>query len=162
MTTKTIRWVLAHEPLDIFLRAAEKFAAKVAEVTNNELNVEILSLGEYADKYNNGTPVNYLELVDYLNQGKLEMSQMYTHHLGRYAKDMRALDMPFLFKDHDHAARVLDGKIGKNILSGLSSNEDTKNVKGLAFTYSGGYTVLSANKEIKSVSDLVGLKMRVP
>jgi hypothetical protein len=26
MPTKTIRWVLAHEPQDIFLRAAEKFA----------------------------------------------------------------------------------------------------------------------------------------
>jgi len=162
MSTRTIRWVLAHEPLDIFLRAAEKFAQQVSLASDGELQVEILGLKEYADKYNNGVAVSYPELVEYLNAGKLEISQMYTHCLGKYARDMRVLDLPFLFEDDEHAARVLDGRIGQNILRGLSLNQETKNVKGLAFTYSGGFTVISANRAVESVEDLQGLRVRVP
>ena len=162
MSTKTIRWVLAHEPLDIFLRAAEKFAEQIAQASDGELKVEILSLRDYAEKYNNGVAVTYPELVEYLDAGKLEISQMYTHTLGKYARDFKALDLPFLFSDDDHAARVLDGRIGQNILRGLGLNPSTKNVKGLAFTYSGGFTVISANKPITCVEDLEGLKVRVP
>jgi len=162
MSTKTIRWVLAHEPLDIFLRAAEKFAKQVSQASKGELAVEILSLKEYADKYNNGVAITYPELVEHLNAGKLEISQMYTQTLGLYARDFSALDLPFLFTDDDHASRVLDGAIGQNLLRGLSANPATKNVKGLAFTYSGGFTVLSANRKIASIDDLAGLRVRVP
>lgn len=162
MTTKTIRWVLAHEPLDIFLRAAKRFAEQVSHASNGDLTVEILSLKEYAQKYNNGVDVSYLDLVEYLNEGKLEMSQMYTHSLGKFSPQFRALDLPFLFKDDNHAERVLDGEIGKDILSTLAAQKETKNVKGLAFTYSGGFTVISANRPINSANDLKGLKVRVP
>lgn len=162
MSTKTIRWVLAHEPLDIFLRAAEKFAKQVSQASKGQLAVEILSLKEYADKYNNGVTITYPELVEHLNAGKLEISQMYTQTLGLYARDFSALDLPFLFTDDDHASRVLDGAIGQNLLRGLSANPATKNIKGLAFTYSGGFTVLSANRKITSIDDLAGLKVRVP
>jgi TRAP-type C4-dicarboxylate transport system substrate-binding protein len=162
MPTKTIRWVLAHEPLDIFLRAAEKFADQVCQVSNGELAVEILSLSEYAEKYNNGVTVSYQDLIKYMNEGKLEMTQMYTHSLGGHSSWFRALDLPFLFTDDDHASRVLDGPIGQKILSTLQSKPSTKNVKGLSFTYSGGFTVISTNRAIRSVEDLQGLKVRVP
>jgi TRAP-type C4-dicarboxylate transport system substrate-binding protein len=162
MLTKTIRWVLAHEPQDIFLRAAEKFADQVYQASNGELAVEILSLSEYSEKYNNGVTVFYPDLINYLNEGKLEMTQMYTHSLGRHSSWFRALDLPFLFTDDDHASRVLDGPIGQKILSTLQNKPGTKNVKGLSFTYSGGFTVISTNRAIRSVEDLQGLKVRVP
>jgi len=162
MSTKTIRWVLAHEPLDIFLRAAEKFAARIAETSNGRLSVEILTLDDYSKKYYDGEKVSYSDLIQHLNEGRLELSQMYTHVLGNYSKDLRALDMPFLFSDHDHASRVLDGKIGDQLLSGLAEHKDTTNVKGLAFTYSGGFTVLAFNKNINTLADLKNLKVRVP
>jgi len=162
MPTKTIRWVLAHEPQDIFLRAAEKFADQVYQASNGELAVEILSLGEYSEKYNNGVTVFYPDLIKYMSEGKLEMTQMYTHALGRHSSWFRALDLPFLFTDDDHASRVLDGPIGQKILNTLHNKPGTKNVKGLSFTYSGGFTVISTNRAIRSIEDLQGLKVRVP
>lgn len=162
MSTKTIRWVLAHEPLDIFLRAAEKFAARIAETSKGALAVEILTLDDYSTKYYNGNPVSYSDLVEHLNEGRLELSQMYTHELGNYSRDLRALDMPFLFSNHDHAVRVLDGEIGSQLLSSISEHKDTTKVKGLAFTYSGGFTVLAFNKLVNTLEDLKGLKVRVP
>ncbi len=162
MPTKTIRWVLAHEPQDIFLRAAEKFADQVYQASNGKLAVEILSLGEYSEKYNNGVTVFYPDLIKYMSEGKLEMTQMYTHALGRHSSWFRALDLPFLFTDDDHASRVLDGPIGQKILNTLHNKPGTKNVKGLSFTYSGGFTVISTNRAIRSIEDLQGLKVRVP
>jgi len=162
MTTKTIRWVLSHQPLDIFLRAAQAFAQQVTLASNGELEVEILTLEQYSNKYNNGLTVDYPELVEHLNNGKFEISQMYTTILGKYVNDMRALDLPFLFTDNDHAARVLDGPIGQRILRGFGQSKETSNIKGLSFTYSGGFTVIGLNKSIESVEDLKGLKVRVP
>ena len=162
MSVKVIRWVLAHEPLDIFLRAAEKFAARIAQTSNNKLQVEILTLEDYSKKYFNEQPVSYNDLIQHLNDGRLELSQMYTHELGNYSKDLRALDMPFLFTDHEHARRVLDGEIGENLLESIADNEKTSKVKGLAFTYSGGFTVLAFNKVVNTLEDLKNLKVRVP
>jgi len=162
MPTKTIRWVLAHEPQDIFLRAAEKFADQVYQASNGELAVEILSLSEYSEKYNNGVTVFYPDLIRYMNEGKIEMTQMYTHSLGIHSSWFRVLDLPFLFTDDDHVSRVLDGPIGQKILGTLQNKPGTKNVKGLSFTYSGGFTVISTNRAIRSVEDLQGLKVRVP
>ena len=162
MSVKVIRWVLAHEPLDIFLRAAEKFAARIAKTSKNKLKVEILTLDEYSKQYCDGQAVTYTDLVQHLNDGQLELSQMYTHELGNYSKDLRALDMPFLFTDHEHARRVLDGEIGAELLNSISEHKQTTKVKGLAFTYSGGFTVLAFNKVINTLADLQNLKIRVP
>ena len=54
---KTIRWVLAHEPIELFLRAAKRFKATMEVTAPGRLNYEILTLSEYADKYMPGKMV---------------------------------------------------------------------------------------------------------
>ena len=41
---KTIRWVLAHEPIELFLRAAKRFKATMEKTAPGRLNYEILTL----------------------------------------------------------------------------------------------------------------------
>lgn len=154
---KTIRWVIAHEPIDLFLRAAERFTKAVREQTNGELDIEILSLTEYSEKYNNGEKITKHDLLQLMEDGVVEASQMYTTWLGHYNKDMFVLDMPFLFRDHDHADRVLEGEIGEYLLKGL---EQSSAVRGLAFTYSGGYRIIPAQKELATVEAFRGTKIR--
>lgn len=154
---KTIRWVIAHEPIDLFLRAAERFTNAVREQTNGELDIEILSLTEYSEKYNNGKKVTKHDLLQLMEDGVVEASQMYTTWLGHYNKDMFVLDMPFLFRDHEHADRVLEGEIGEYLLEGLEKNSA---VRGLAFTYSGGYRIIPAQKELATVEAFRGTKIR--
>ena len=38
---KPIRWVLAHEPIELFLRAAKKFKASMEAIAPGALNIEI-------------------------------------------------------------------------------------------------------------------------
>jgi TRAP-type C4-dicarboxylate transport system substrate-binding protein len=157
MKQRTIRWVLAHEPYDLFLRAAEKFSAEVSEKTHGEITIEVLGLTEYTEKYLNGQQLDRYKIKDLVNDGTIEMSQMYTTTLGLTDPDMFVLDMPFLFRDHDHADRVLEGEIGEYILSGL---EKSSAVRGLAFTYSGGFRIIPAQKELATVEAFRGTKIR--
>ena len=154
---KKIRWVLAHEPIDLFIRAANVFAKEVNAKAPGQIEIEVLTMNEYAQKYNNGEAIDKHSLVDLLDSGKIEMSQTYTVTLGKIDKDFQALDLPFLFKDHDHATRVFEGAIGQSLLSGLSKKVG---VKGLAFTYSGGFRVMPGNESVNRIEDLRGMRVR--
>jgi TRAP-type C4-dicarboxylate transport system substrate-binding protein len=151
-----IRWVLAHQPLDVFRRAAEVFQKEVAEKSGHRLEVEVLTVEEYSAKYNGGKKLDPRKIIEMVQKNKIEMSQMYTTALGSLSKDMYALDMPFLFRDHAHATKVLDGEIGGQLLASL----DKAHVRGLAFTYSGGYRIIPANKAITKVEDFKGMNIR--
>ena len=62
-TTK-IRWVIAHEPLNLFLRAAEDFERRVNEQQNeHKIEVEIMTLSEYSQRYNDGVVVTKHDVV---------------------------------------------------------------------------------------------------
>jgi TRAP-type C4-dicarboxylate transport system substrate-binding protein len=154
---KTIRWVIAHEPIDLFLRAANRFSKQVREQTNGALDIEVLSLTDYAKKYNNGVKVTKHDLLQLMEDGVVEMSQMYTTWLGHYNKDMFVLDLPFLFRDHQHADTVLEGDIGEYLLKGLEQNSA---VRGLAFTYSGGFRIVPSQEEYATVEAFKGAKIR--
>lgn len=154
---QTIRWVLAHEPIELFIRAAKVFAAEVEKKAPGQFNIEVMTMSEYSEKYNDGVLVTKHELVDLLDSGKIEMSQTYTITLGKINHDFYALDLPFLFKDHDHAGRVFEGPVGKQLLNSL---QDSKKVKGLAFTYSGGFRIIPGNEPVAQIEDLRGTKVR--
>ena len=158
-TTK-IRWVIAHEPLNLFTRAAKDFQDHLNAVltADQQVEVEIMTLTEYSQRYNNGIVVTKHDLLDLMEDGKIEMSQMYTTWLAEhYENDFLALDLPFLFTDHDHATRVLEGEVGETLLAKLT---DKSNVRGLSFTYSGGFRQMISNKEVSTLADLVGTKQR--
>lgn len=155
--TKHIKWVIAHEPIGLFLKVAERFAAEVNEKTNGMFDIEVLSLSDYAEKYNNGKSITKYDLLDIINDGQIEMSHIYTTWLGDYNKDMHALDLPFIFRDHDHADAVLEGDVGRELMKGVAENS---NVQGLSFTYSGGYRIVPSNFAAPTVEDWKGKKVR--
>jgi len=156
MSTK-IRWVIAHEPIGLFLKVAERFAKEVNEKTGGQFDIEVLSLTDYANKYNDGKKVTKNDLMQMINDGVIEMSHIYTTWLADYNKDLHALDLPFLFRDHEHADRVLEGDIGAELLAGVSKQS---NIKAMSFTYSGGYRVVPANFRADTVEAWQGKKVR--
>ena len=157
-TTK-IRWVVAHDPLYLFLRAAEDFQAEVnARSRDQKIEVEIMTPSQYAERYNDGKYVPRQQLFSLMHEGKIEMSQMVTTTLAaKFNKDMHILDMPFLFRDHDHATRALEGEAGQRLLHSFTPESK---IRGLAFTYSGGFRCLPAGKDIKCLADLAGKPIR--
>jgi hypothetical protein len=181
-TKRQIKWLIAHHPQYLFIRTAKYFSQELEKLLPGEFEIEILTIPQYLKKYNDidglnivGPSVpgleeatsaagfekaNNFEAVDRkwgsffraIEDGRIALSQTQVTVIGSIVdSDFIALDLPFLFKDHDHATRVLDGEIGEGILNNLT---DKSFIRGLAFTYSGGYRVIGANKEIKSLQDL--------
>ena len=61
--------------------------------------------------------------------------------------------MPWLFESHAHARRVLEGPIGKAMNDRLAKQTG---VRGLAYTYSGGYRAIGSDLPFKKLADLKG------
>ena len=152
--THTIRWVLYHEPIHLFVRTAKVFSEEIQRLTDGRINVDVYSLKEYADKFHDGVIYDPIQLIQ---ADEIEMSQLQIGTIAAWdANDFYALEMPYLFRDHEHATRVLDGEIGQQLLNSL---DQVAPVHGLAFTYSGGFRVLATNRPVNTVADLNGINL---
>lgn len=154
---KKVRWV--HEPIELFRRTAEKFATEIERLAPGEFEVEILTLSEFATQYNEGVAVSRNDFITLIREGKLEMCQVYTSKLAELNSDLRVLDMPYLFSSYVEAGNALAGQVGIDLLKGLFDGEDAV-VRGLAYTFAGGYNMIPATKEIDTTDDLVGVSIR--
>lgn len=150
--TNKIKWLIAHEPIALFLRTAQAFAEEVRTATDGQIDIEIYTAKEYADKFNNGVKENPMV---YMDRGELEMSQLHISQLWKWnVPAFMALELPFLFRDHDHATRVLEGEIGQQMLAELSEKSPAR---GLAFTYSGGFRIIATDEEVNTLADFKNL-----
>src|SRR3954469_10398916 len=74
-----------------------------------------------------------------------------------FVRRLGVLGLPFEWKSYDHALRVLDGPVGKE----LDGDMEKAGFKVLAWATSWGYrNVITSKKEVKSAADLKGLKIR--
>jgi TRAP-type C4-dicarboxylate transport system substrate-binding protein len=95
-----------------------------------------------------------------MDQGRVEITQMYTTWLAeKFASDLLAFELPYLFSDHDHATRVLEGPVGEKLLSKIREGSNNK-FRALSYTYSGGFRCTIVNEQIKNLEDLVGQTVR--
>jgi C4-dicarboxylate-binding protein DctP len=156
---KKIRWLIAHEPVNLFLRTAEAFKEKITELTDGQYEVEIFTPTQYREINPPKVFDPYKRALDpmlAMESGDLEMSQLHITELAKWhSEDFFALELPFIFQDHAHCARVLEGPIGKTMLSNLQHRSPAT---GLAFTYSGGFRCVASDEAITSLIDLEGIK----
>lgn len=150
-----IKWLLFHEPADLFIRTAEHFETAINRLTNNAFEIEILTLEDYNRIYNEGKDCDPIEE---LKAGRVHMSQCYTNMLAyANATNILALGLPYLFRDHDHATRVFEGQIGEELLDHIKTS---MGIQGLSFTYSGGYKCMAVNRPVTSVDDFSQLTFK--
>ena len=159
MKSLNLKWVIAHEPKYLFYRVAEDFKNIVNRICKTvNIDIEIMSDDEYNSKYNPEILANRHNLWKLLQDNDIQIAQMQTTSLARQCnEEMYVLDMPFLFEDHDHATDVLEGEIGQYLLNNFDKES---RVKGLAFTYSGGFKLIPVNKKVSSLSDILGASLR--
>jgi TRAP-type transport system periplasmic protein len=96
------------------------------------------------------------EMTEGLQIGTVDAANLTTGPLGNFVPEVRVLDLPFLFRDYDHARKTLDGAIGQDLLSKFSS----KNLVALAWTENGFRHMTNNKRAITKPADAAGLKMR--
>jgi TRAP-type transport system periplasmic protein len=164
---RKIRWLIAHQPQELFVRTARAFSEELNKRCGDELEIEILTYPEYQAKYHDIVGLEHMvqrpeSLEDHEEKGmkafwnalfesEVEMSQIQIVRVGMLYKDFQALDLPFLFDDHDHVQRVVEGPIGQELCANLGKHSG---VTGLGFTYSGGYRVVGSHEPITKLEDL--------
>jgi TRAP-type C4-dicarboxylate transport system substrate-binding protein len=167
---RKIRWLIAHQPQDLFVRTARAFSEELNKTCAGELEVEILTYPEYREKYRAIPNLESLDRDDVeiedalasfwqaLFDSDIEMSQIQVGTVGELYSDFHALDMPFIFDDHDHVSETLEGPVGQELCYNLGKRSG---VTGLAFTYSGGYRVIGSNEPILTLDELKNKRILV-
>jgi TRAP-type C4-dicarboxylate transport system substrate-binding protein len=160
---KIVSWVIAHEPVHLFVRTARAFADEIERTSKGKLVVEILTVSDYLKRDekavvdSNGN-LSFDSIFNALEEGRIAMSQTQTSEFGLINRNFFALDLPFLFKDHDHVTSTMEGPIGRELCESLS---ERSGIRGLAFTYSGGYRIIGSNRPIDTLTALQNSSVRI-
>jgi len=70
---------------------------------------------------------------------------------------MKIFSIPYIFNDNDHLWQILNGDIGKRILSGAEKFY----IRAMAYYDAGSRSFYSCNKPVYSPDDLSGMKIRI-
>jgi tripartite ATP-independent transporter DctP family solute receptor len=143
------RLKLAHEVAEDSTQhaAAKRFAELVKERTGGAVAITV---------YPNSGLGPAQQALNLMRGGSIEIIQSGSTTFNGLVGETAALELPFLFRDSEHAYHVLDGEIGQSILDKL----DPHGVKGLAFLENGWREVTNNRRPVRSHEDIKGLKIR--
>ncbi len=96
------------------------------------------------------------EQIEAVQLGVQDIVNTSTGPVGNFVPEVKIVDIPFLFRDYDHARKVMDGPIGQDILSKFPS----KGIIALGWTENGFRHMTNSKRDIVKPSDAAGLKMR--
>lgn len=126
----------------------KEFARLVQERTNGRIQINVVTDAQLGAEN---------DVVTQIKWGTIDFARVNIAVLANDNPEINILELPFLFRDAQHMWSVLDGEIGQDILRNLSSAK----IVGLAYYDSGARSFYNNKKEIKSISDLKGLRIRV-
>jgi len=96
------------------------------------------------------------EEIEAVQLGTQDLVLTSTGPVGNFVPDVKIFDIPFLFRDYDHARKTLDGKIGQDVLAKFPG----KGLVALAWTENGFRHMTNNKRPIVQATDAAGLKLR--
>lgn len=146
-----IRLAFVDSAESTFGQTAMAFARRVETLSQGALHVQLASGGEV-----DGKKDGELDLLRSVQKGELSMAFISAAPLSNLDPRMAVLDLPFLFDSYDHADRVLDGPIGRELLESLRP----EGLEGLAYLET-GFRILSSALPLRDLASLKGRRIRV-
>ena len=125
-----------------------EFARLVEERTGGRIKIEVYHSSQLGQEK---------AVIEQVQFGAVDFTRVSISPLSAFAPAFDALQMPYLYRGEEHMWKVLDGPIGEEFLASL----EPANFIGLAWYDSGARNFYNSKKEIKSVADLKGMKIRV-
>lgn len=96
------------------------------------------------------------EMVEGAQLGTVDLVITSTGPVGNFVPETLITDIPFLFRDYDHAHAVLDGPIGQELLDKFPDND----LIALAWGENGFRNLTNSKRPVKEPADAEGLKVR--
>ncbi len=129
--------------------AEQNMGKKLEEGSNGELKFKMFAGGVLGSEK---------EVIEQAQIGAVQMARVSLGIVGPVVPDVNVFNMPFVFRDHAHMRKVIDGEIGQEILDKITNSEF--NLVALAWM-DGGTRSLYTKKPVRSLEDLKGMKIRV-
>ena len=133
---------------DSFYVCATKFAELVEERTNGAYDIQLFPNSSLGDERT---------MLESMQMGTLDSGIITSGPFVNFVPEFGVLDLPFLFPDNASAYKVLDGEIGKEILSKLEDHD----LKGLAYAERGFRNLTNSVRPVRTAEDIKDLKIRV-
>jgi tripartite ATP-independent transporter DctP family solute receptor len=128
--------------------ALDKFAELLSAKSGGKMTLKM---------YHAGTLGSQPDAIEQVRMGGLEIANFSLGPIGPIVPEANVVSLPFIFKDPDHAFRVLEGKAGEMMNEGLAK----KGLISLAWYDGGARSFYNSKKPIKTPADVTGLKVRV-
>lgn len=96
------------------------------------------------------------DMIEGLQIGSVDLVITSSGPLGNFVPEVLVLDLPFLFRDYDHARGVLDGEVGQELLAAMRNAD----LVGLAWSENGFRHLTNSQRSVTTPADLQGLKVR--
>ncbi|MEW6622775.1 MAG: TRAP transporter substrate-binding protein [Bacillota bacterium] len=135
-----------HQVTSPFQKSAEKYKEIVEQRSNGQIEVQIYPAQQLGSAR---------EMIEGMQMGTIELTLLPTAKFGGFDQRLTIVDLPFLFPNEEVMWKVLEGDIGREIMSGL----DNIGIKGLSF-YAEGFKAFTSNVPITKPSDFQGKKIR--
>ena len=131
----------------------EEFAKQLAQLSGGTLTATIYSSEQLG---------NETECLEKIQQGSIDVTKVSAAPVGNFVPVFRLFSLPYLFRDHDHYWKALDGPVGQDLLAALATTGDggPSGIVGLAY-YDAGSRSFYTSRPVTSPADLAGLKIRV-
>jgi tripartite ATP-independent transporter DctP family solute receptor len=133
----------------LYAKAGERIAKNVEAHTNGKVKIEIFDSGSMGD---------WRETIEALQIGTVQMSFESVGTLDRFDPLPGIEAFPYLFRDLDHFKKFWSSPLANELQDEIAKKTKFRTVGSI---YRGSRN-LTCNKEIKSIDDLKGLKLRVP
>jgi tripartite ATP-independent transporter DctP family solute receptor len=135
------------DPSHPYAMGADEFARLVAEKSGGMIEVKVFPSSQLGGQK---------ELIEGITYGSIDMALVGTAVLGQFQPQISLFDMPFLFRDRDHAYKSLD-TVGMKLGEELEKN----GIKLLGYMENGIRHLTNDRREVTSPADMKGLKIRV-
>ncbi len=129
---------------------SKKFEELVEEYSNGTIDVKVRCCSQLMGED---------EAFKALQLGTVDMHIITGNNISPHFPLMDAFVLPYVFKDKDHAYRVLEGEVGDDFAEQLNK---ATGVHLLTFGFVGDRDFYNSRSIIRSVDDMSGLKIRVP
>jgi tripartite ATP-independent transporter DctP family solute receptor len=116
--------------------------------------VERLTQGRY--RVNIQRNDNEREGIEATQIGTQEFTITSTGPVGNFVREVLVLDVPFLFRDYDHARGVLDSSVGQELLQKFPP----RGLIGVVWMENGFRNLTNSRREVTTPADVRGLKVR--
>lgn len=147
-----IRYADVQAENDTETMAARKFAELVAKKSSGRIEVKVFPAGQLGDMK---------DIMQSVQTGTIEMCRNNPGWIADAGvKRFGVLSLPFIFDNLEHANKVIDGPIGKELLGEIEKSG--LGMIGLGYLEPSLRYFFFKNREVKKLSDMKGMKLRVP